>query len=393
MRSLLRFIWVGNPFYVVSAALVLHGLSTLFDRTREPDDAWALLALIALYAVLLAGTAVWIIRKGRVWDDARTILLVIILLFIALSVIFDERVILDRASGAALLAGGWLFSALLSEGLLRGLGIRLAAGFRIPYHALLALFFVYPNVLASLLHGPWQDALPWVALAFPAVAALAFLGLLPAVRQGREYVARNGTPWPWPLFPWTIFLFFLLGVCGRSYYATISFVPGPGAESVFSPWFLTPLVLVASVLLFEAGIVAARSGVRLVALLVPVGVPLLFLSPTELGVEQSRFLARLVDAAGSPLHLALAAATLFYAWAWWRREGRAELGVIACLIAFVFAGDSGFGIRSIHELAWLPIGLAALNPHASEGSQFGDEERKHLLPAAQRARARPLRFM
>jgi len=32
------------------------------------------------------------------------------------------------------------------------------------------------------------------------------------------------------------------------------------------------------------------------------------------------------------------------------------------------------------------IGLAALNPHASDGGQFGDEEQKHLIPAARRAR-------
>ena len=32
------------------------------------------------------------------------------------------------------------------------------------------------------------------------------------------------------------------------------------------------------------------------------------------------------------------------------------------------------------------IGLAALNPHASDGGQFGTEERDHLIPAARRAR-------
>lgn len=32
------------------------------------------------------------------------------------------------------------------------------------------------------------------------------------------------------------------------------------------------------------------------------------------------------------------------------------------------------------------IGLAALNPHASDGGQFGNEEEKHLIPAARRAR-------
>jgi 4-hydroxythreonine-4-phosphate dehydrogenase len=33
------------------------------------------------------------------------------------------------------------------------------------------------------------------------------------------------------------------------------------------------------------------------------------------------------------------------------------------------------------------IGLAALNPHASDGGQFGSEEADHLIPAARRARA------
>lgn len=33
------------------------------------------------------------------------------------------------------------------------------------------------------------------------------------------------------------------------------------------------------------------------------------------------------------------------------------------------------------------IGLAALNPHASDGGQFGDEEEKHLIPATRRAQS------
>ncbi len=33
------------------------------------------------------------------------------------------------------------------------------------------------------------------------------------------------------------------------------------------------------------------------------------------------------------------------------------------------------------------IGLAALNPHASDGGQFGSEEREHLIPAVEQAKA------
>jgi 4-hydroxythreonine-4-phosphate dehydrogenase len=49
-------------------------------------------------------------------------------------------------------------------------------------------------------------------------------------------------------------------------------------------------------------------------------------------------------------------------------------------------------IRRVHSamtdlgFAQSRIGLAALNPHASDGGQFGTEERDHLIPAAARAR-------
>jgi len=49
-------------------------------------------------------------------------------------------------------------------------------------------------------------------------------------------------------------------------------------------------------------------------------------------------------------------------------------------------------IRRVHSamtdlgVAKPRIGLAALNPHASDGGQFGTEEREHLIPAAARAR-------
>lgn len=45
----------------------------------------------------------------------------------------------------------------------------------------------------------------------------------------------------------------------------------------------------------------------------------------------------------------------------------------------VHGAMTGFGFESPY------IGLAALNPHASDGGQFGDEEARHLIPAARRA--------
>lgn len=47
----------------------------------------------------------------------------------------------------------------------------------------------------------------------------------------------------------------------------------------------------------------------------------------------------------------------------------------------VYGAMTGFGFQNP------TIGLAALNPHASDGGQFGDEEAIYLIPAARRARA------
>lgn len=49
-------------------------------------------------------------------------------------------------------------------------------------------------------------------------------------------------------------------------------------------------------------------------------------------------------------------------------------------IKLVHSAMTGFGFETPS------IGLAALNPHASDGGQFGDEEEKYLIPAAQLAR-------
>lgn len=51
----------------------------------------------------------------------------------------------------------------------------------------------------------------------------------------------------------------------------------------------------------------------------------------------------------------------------------------------VYGAMTGFGFVDPS------IGLAALNPHASDGGQFGDEEARHLIPAAKRAREAGIR--
>jgi hypothetical protein len=158
-RELLRWICTNNPFYVLSAGLFLAGLWVSFGAQADAIETWALMSGLAGYTLLLAVTAYLLVRFGNVWDDVRTVLLLVVLLFLATSVTFDEVLVLSAGRGLIFYLGGLLFVAVVTEGLLHGIGLRLPARFRVPYHLILALFFLYPLFLRPLTAEPRSEEL------------------------------------------------------------------------------------------------------------------------------------------------------------------------------------------------------------------------------------------
>src|SRR6516164_9631719 len=183
-RDWIRWVCTKNPFYVLSAGLFLAGLWMSFGDPAEDEDTWALMAGLAGYTLLLAVTACLLIRYGHVWDDVRTVLLLVVLMFLATSVTFDEVLIIDPVRGFVCYLGGFLFAILVSEAVLAGIGLRLPALFRVPYYLILALFFLYPLALRPLVDSDWPrwENLMWGLFLFSSVAGLVFLTLLPAIR-------------------------------------------------------------------------------------------------------------------------------------------------------------------------------------------------------------------
>src|SRR5205814_1557908 len=190
-RTLLGWIATNNPFYIISAGLFLVGLRISFGAQVRDTDSWALMVSLAGYTLLLAGSALLLVRFAGVWDDVRTVLLLVVLMFLATSVTFDEVLVLSPGRGFACYLGGLLFAVAVSEGVLRGIRLRLPAWFRVPYYLTLALFFLYPLALSPLL-GQRSEALRWGLFGFSPAAGLAFLTLLPALRRGPSYVRANG---------------------------------------------------------------------------------------------------------------------------------------------------------------------------------------------------------
>jgi hypothetical protein len=360
--GVLRALYTHNPFYLLSACLMLYGLQAVFHPPEgELINPWAMLASLCAYSALVAVTAFLIVHFGKVWEDARSLVLVLLLLFFALSVSFDEIFNTSVNSAYGLLAFGLSFSVLVSEGLCRGLKIRFPFAYRGPYYALLVLLFAYPVFVSGEVTGLESTAIHWRIFLFSPAAGALFLLLIPAIRRGAEIVRENGTPWRWPWFPWTAFAFLAFGVCVRSYVLSVSFSPERGYTSAFGPYFLVPILLPLVVLLLEVGVVEHKPFVRRLALLAA-PVLLLFAVPQSGGSDPHRtFLAEFVTSAGSPLFLALLGLLAFYAYAWHRGAATAEFGVTAALgMACVVGPDTIDGRTLMFPAPWPLATLAAI---------------------------------
>jgi hypothetical protein len=363
-RGLFRWVCTNNPFYVLSALLVCLGLWVSFGAQADASQTWALLFGMAGYTLLLAVTACLLVRFVGVWDDVRTVLLLVVLMFLATSVTFDEVLSISPARGVVCYLVGLLFAVLVSEGMLRATRLHLPPLFRAPYYLILALFFLYPVAITPLLDDPRSEALSWSLFGFSSIAALIFLTLLPAIRRGRDYVRDNGSPWAWAWYPWTLFGVLVFGVAARSALLCFSMHHIPPAETepyIFGPYFLVPLGLALGAILVEIGLVECRRGVLRAALCVPAILVFLTLLGHRADPTYQWFLGRFIDRlGGSPFYLTLLASMGFYAYAIVRRVPMAFDALTAALLALGFVAPQTLDLGELVSPTTLPILTAAV---------------------------------
>jgi hypothetical protein len=335
-HGLLRWMSTNNPFYVLSAGFFLAGLWISFGGKTQTEETWALMSGLAGYTLLLAVTAFVLVRFCNIWDDVRTVLLLVVLMFLAMSVTFDELLVEEQETGIACYLGGLLFAVAVTETLLRGIRLRLPALYRVPYYLLLGLFFLYPIALSTLVHGPRSETLLWALFGFAPAAALIFLTLLPAVRRGPSYVQANGSPWRWPLYPWVLFGVFAVAVAGRAWFLCVSMDllnMGLRGQLIFGPYFLVPLGLAGIVILLEMGIISKNHQTMVAALVAPLLLLVLCVvghRPEDRIYQGFLALVRL-RLGGGPVFVTLALTAGFYAYALVRRVPRASEGLTVAL--------------------------------------------------------------
>lgn len=338
---LLRRLCTSNPLYVVSACLFLTGLWMTLQTQPANAPPWPLMGGLAGYTLLLAATAYLLVQFGNVWDDVRTVLLLVVLMFLAISVTFDEVLVMTPQRGIICYLGGLFFSLVVSEALLRGAKLRLPVGFRLPYFLIVALFFLYPLALRQMM-AQESEVVVWGLLGFPLVAGLVFLTLLPAIRQGPDYVQDKDSPWQWPLYPWTLFGLLALAVSARTFLLCWSFHLLQGqqfGQVIFGLYFLVPFGLALAVLLLEMGLVSRHRGVQTLALMIPV----CLVSVVILDHNQALVYRQFADQVtarlgGDPLYLTLLGSTGFYLLASCRRLRLALDGLTLTMLALAVVG-------------------------------------------------------
>lgn len=338
LTGIFRFIYNSNPFYLISAAIILYAQSVLFGTSDIALPTLIPVGLIASYTLLLAATAVFIVQWGHVWDDARSILLIILLLLIILSVSTDSQMLDGLTAGLRWSGGGLFFSVLVLESLRRILKIRLAPRFLAAAYFMLALFFLYPVLNARLIAMYPDDRLPGVLaiLFFPVAAAAALLGFLLYLHQ--KNIPESGTPWKTPYFPWSIAALLGAGALFRTYLLTISFDPARGTggfnalESGFMLWMWVPVLLAGMILSMEYAMLHRRNTLSRLCL------PLLFfmtmITPEQMNAPQAYFCNAIQV---KPWSIGLFAALAFYLYAWCRKVPCGEYGAVLILAILAFA--------------------------------------------------------
>lgn len=313
------------------------------------------------YVALLAVSACFLVRVGKVWDDVRSLLPLIVLMCLAISVCFDDALATSPNSGVWYYVAGFLFTAVVSEGVLFGMPLRLPAVFRVPYYLIVALFFFYPVLLSPLIPHPDDPRLHWGLFAFSSAAGLAFLTLLPAARRGPRAIAENAAPWPWPWYPWVLFGVLALGVLGRACYLCISLHFVVGNDSIFAAYFWVPFLLALNVLLLEL-LASVRRPVVLPCL-IALPVALLAMSVTYPGkapvyLDFANTLTSTIGA--TPLFCTVVAIAGFYGYCILRRVPHAVDILSGGLILFCFVGRSTYGPTTVIEPIGLPFAFIAL---------------------------------
>jgi hypothetical protein len=181
--------------------------------------------------------------------------------------------------------------------------------------------------------------------------------LVPASRRRGQDVVNNGTPWGWPLYPWSLFVLVGVGVLLRAYAMTMSFDPTKGLASGFQPYFVIPLVL-SWLLLWAEGADHAKPGRPAFAVFAPLLLIVLAFPGASANPSQARYLTMLQDSIGAPIQITGILLIAYFAYLWLRGIRLAEVGILICLGMLAVVDRSTVDLKTFAPATTAPVVVA-----------------------------------
>lgn len=356
--SIVRFLYTQNPFYLISCFLIIYGLQGIAVSSGDLlNRSIAMSGGIAAYTILMTVICIAVVRCCRVWDDARSIFLVVLISLIALSTGFDQLCIENNRLGSGFASVAGILTIVVIESLLYFSRVRLTRWYRACLYALFVVFLGSPVLFGRAVEQRNDALANWGSLIFSIAIAASLLLLIPAVRQGRRSVRRNRTPWRWPLFPLAAFFVVLVlaGIRAHAIWISFGFY---GIAGKFEPFLLLPMLAATLWLIAECGLGQERHTLQRTAIF---GAPVLLLCGlSNHGMTWLPMRDDLQLWFGSGWTASMAAVLCFYFVMTVRRVRFAEFGIPAILMLGSLTADVPRVAAERGFELWMLSALAAI---------------------------------
>ena len=347
VQSFGRFLYNNNPFYLISCLLVIYGCQSLAVSSGDViEKSIRMAGGIASYAVLMALISVAVVRFAKVWEDARSILIVVLISLVAVTTGFDELCIAQQPVAKMFAAATAVLVIVLVEAVLWLCKIRLDIWYRLALYVHYAVLIGFPLLLGDAVAKRNDPLANWGSILFSTSIALGLLLLVPALRRGSNSISHSGTPWSWPLFPVSAFLVLIVlaGIRSHAIWMSFGFY---GQAGKFEPFLLLPIVAAVLVMVAETGLGQGKRPLQQFALF---GTPVLILcSATNQGATWLPIGDEIQALFGSSLTVCLATMLLVYGWMALRGVEHAAFGLPTTLVVMGIAAPipetaSQFGV-------------------------------------------------
>jgi hypothetical protein len=374
-EKLKKYLYTNNPFYVISAVLVLYGVFNLLSDDFGKSHPMMLMAGLIVYTAVMAGAAVFVVRYAKAWDDIRSVLLIFTLLLVAATILLDLIFLENYQDGCFAALALWLFALVSSHCLRKGLGFQINARYQWVWAIFLSIFILWPVLVSSYIKFTKpafsMETLGLLMTLFPLICSVIILMLIWA--DSNKKIVQNYGPWAWPWVPHLGFAFMIGGVFLKTWVLHFTYFVERELNPHTVALYYFPIFYVTSFYLSHLARVHGSRGLEIVSQFLPLGALFVFWK-TSLSTVNAELYFNILEIDGAVVYVFCLLLVLQYGIYWAQKipaSGFCFFVVLAAL-GWVDAGSNEAALQSWQPQNWLwvlggSIYILSLRPDLKRG--------------------------